>query len=240
MNTLSLLPAPPCVIADALGRKPATIDVRRVLIATSDTLWAGALRRICGMVFWGCQLRVHRTAAGALQSLAAEEADLVITGLAFPDRDGLTVLERLRVRTRLLLVVSDRKDDWALMMLRTARFDGFFDPQEDDGAVLPEVLSRLAAGEAYISLSVKRRILAPRLDSALSERLTEAELKVFRQIADGSSNVEAAAELGMSEQTLKTHRRNIMGKLGVASSAKLVCEAMRLGILRDEPAPRVA
>ncbi|MGH7946662.1 MAG: LuxR C-terminal-related transcriptional regulator [Opitutaceae bacterium] len=205
--------------------------VRRIIVVTNDTLWAGALCRICGDVFFGCDVGVHRTAGAALESLAAETADLVITGLTFPDADGLTVLDPFRRRCRLLLIVSSRKDDWTMMTLRTARFDGFFDPHDDDLAVLERVLPRIAAGDAYFSLSVKDRLLAPKLASMLTEKLTAMEMKVFKVIGDGRTNAEAASELGMREMTVGTHRQNIRNKLGVRSTAKLVFEAVRLGIV---------
>ncbi|MGH8016887.1 MAG: response regulator transcription factor [Opitutaceae bacterium] len=227
----SLLPAPSCLIA---ANAPIVVSaklVRRIVVAANDTLWAGALCRICDAVFFACDVGVHRTAGAALESLAAEAADLVIMGLTFPDIDGLAVLDLFRRRCRLLLIVSPRKDDWTMMLLRTARFDGFFDPHDDDLAVLERVLPRIAAGDAYFSLSVKDRLLVPKLDSVLSRLLTDKELTVFAQLAEGSSDAEAASKLGLSLHTVKTHRRNIMGKLSVNSAAKLVREAVRLGFL---------
>ena len=54
-------------------------------------------------------------------------------------------------------------------------------------------------------------------------------------IGDGSDDREAATRLGLSVATVTTHRRNIMRKLDVPSSAKLVREAVRLGVVRIGP-----
>jgi DNA-binding NarL/FixJ family response regulator len=74
-----------------------------------------------------------------------------------------------------------------------------------------------------------------RTAGVIAPRLTPAELQVFCVIGDGSDDREAAARLGLSKATVTTHRRNIMRKLGVSSSAKLVREAVRLGVVRIGP-----
>src|SRR6185436_15677863 len=70
-------------------------------------------------------------------------------------------------------------------------------------------------------------------------RLTPGEVQVFCVIGDGSDNAEAAERLGLSEATVQTCRRNIMRKLDVPTSAKLVREAVRLGVVRITPDGKV-
>lgn len=235
MSTPScILPAPSCVFFDQMPRENPATDVRRIVIAVHDTIWPHALRRICHNVFPRAECEEHRTAAAALESLADKPADLTITGLVFPDVDGLTVLDRIRPRSRRLLIVSGRKDDWTIMTLRSARFDGFFDPEADDLAVLEQSLPWLAKGASYYSLSVQPRLLAAIMASVLAETLTTRELEVLRVIGDGSSNVEAARKLKITQRTVEMHRENIREKLGVSSSARLVWEAVRLGVVRPD------
>src|SRR3546814_17858523 len=60
--------------------------------------------------------------------------------------------------------------------------------------------------------------------------LTRRELEVLPLVVSGLLNKQAAAELGISEVTLQSHRRNVMRKMAAASLADLVRMAERLGI----------
>ena len=70
--------------------------------------------------------------------------------------------------------------------------------------------------------------------------LTPGELRVLRVIGTGENNAEAAAVLGLSEATVQTHRRNIMRKLKVTTSTKMVQESLRLGLAYIDPPRPVA
>ncbi len=59
-------------------------------------------------------------------------------------------------------------------------------------------------------------------------KLTPAERRVFDRVIDGQRNKQIAHELGVTERTVKAHRKSIMGKLGVTSIAALVKLAIRL------------
>ena len=64
--------------------------------------------------------------------------------------------------------------------------------------------------------------------------LTPREQEVLRLVVSGLLNKQAAAELGISEKTIKVHRARIMEKMGVESFAALVLMAERIGVV---PAP---
>jgi DNA-binding CsgD family transcriptional regulator len=62
-------------------------------------------------------------------------------------------------------------------------------------------------------------------------RLTEREAEVLRQLARGRTYAQAAAELGMSAQTVGTHVKSAYRKLDVHSAAAAVMQAVRLGLI---------
>ncbi len=84
------------------------------------------------------------------------------------------------------------------------------------------------------ALAQDRETRSARADlSALRQRyieLTPREREVLPLVVSGLLNKQAAAELGISEVTLETHRRNVMQKMSAASFADLVRIAERLGV----------
>lgn len=220
----------------AVGEPLPLAGGSRIVVAKWDGLYAEALRAACAQAFPDASVTICRRGEEALQALRAQAADLVLTGLTFVDLDGIDVLaqigrERLAAR---VLVVSGRKDERSMHALRAARFDGFFDPFTESIETLVAALRQVAAGRGYISPSLRRQ-LTGRAPEMLGLRLTPGELQVFCVIGDGSDDAEAAQRLGLTASTVRTYRRNIMHKLDVPSSAKLVREAVRLGVVRITP-----
>lgn len=224
----------------AVGEPLPLTNGSRIVVAKWDGLYAEALRAACAQAFPEAAVTVCRRADETLRALRAQPADLVLTGLTFVDLDGVDVLEHIareRLATR-VLVVSGRKDERSMQALRTVRFDSFFDPFAESLETLADALRQVAEGRGYISPSLRRQ-LTGRPTEMLGQRLTPGQLQVLCVIGDGSDNAEAAERLGLSESTVQTHRRNIMRKLGVPTSAKLVREAVRLGVVRITPAGKV-
>lgn len=62
------------------------------------------------------------------------------------------------------------------------------------------------------------------------ESLTSTEREIIRLVADGKSNVEAAAILGLSPRTVETYRLRLMRKLGIEGLSSLIKYAIRSGI----------
>ncbi len=70
------------------------------------------------------------------------------------------------------------------------------------------------------------------IDEDEEVKLTDREIEVMQKIAEGLSSKEAAANLGISETTVNTHRRNIMAKLDLPSATHLVRYAIKHGYER--------
>lgn len=218
----------------SVGEALEPSEIGRVIIAKRDRLCAETLRAACAREFPAAQIAVWREAEPALESLRGRAADFALLGLSFAHSDGLDLLATINREhlARRVVLVSGRKDERTLQLLHGARFDGFLDPLEEGVAEVDVMLRQVTAGQGYLSRSLVRHMIERRRGGVLMPRLSPAELHVLIAIGDGSDDAEAAAQLGLAESTVQTHRRNIMRKLGIGRSAKLVREAVRLGVVR--------
>ncbi len=223
-----------------LARKPAIARslpwswVSRVAVVLWGRTYAEALRSVCCQAFPKAEITAYDCAADVLVALRTQPADLLLQTLVFPDMDGLELLrlvtqEKLAAR---VLVVSRRRDEQCLYALRNARFDGIVDSLDSGVETLMEALHLVAAGHPYVSPAFREILVDRTAPSPLWHQFTPAEIRILTVIGDGSDDHEAAALLHLSALTVQTHRRNIMHKLGVTSSAKLVREAIRLGMVQ--------
>ncbi len=176
-----------------------------------------------------------QTAQSALDALHTEQAQLGIFGLTFPDLDGLDLIRRAlaeRIVFR-VLVVSSRQDERVRQLMRPGRVDGFFDDERGGFDELVQAVGTVAAGKCYFSREVlsptpTERVPKPTLTQLFTARLFE----VLAVIADGCDDRTAADRLGLGVSTVHTHRKRIMGKLGVRTRPELVTECARRGVMR--------
>lgn len=215
--------------------------VSRVVVAQWGRTYAEALQTICAQAFPRATVVGFGTGREVLASLRDEPADLLLLALNFPDLDGLDLLSCIAAEklARRVLVATHRREEHSLLALRDARFDGLLDTLEESVPALTHALHLVAAGGVYVSPAFRSQIIDRDSLGVLSQKLTAAEIRVLAAIGDGSTNSEASALLGLRDSTVQTHRRNIMHKLGIPSSAKLVREAIRLGVVRITAEGRV-
>ena len=156
-----------------------------------------------------------------------------------PNVDGVAATAEICRRTsaKVLVLTMYDVDDHVYDALR-AGASGFLlkDVRRDD---LVRAVRLVAAGESLLAPSVTRRLIEdvvrrgtprPRCAERLGE-LTEREVDTLRQVARGLSNAEIAAELVVSEHTVKTHVSNVLTKLGLRDRAQAVVFAYESGLI---------
>ena len=181
----------------------------------------------------------------ALDQVAALAPDVVLMDIRMPGMDGIEATRRIVAQhpaSRVLVLTTFDVDDLAFAALRAGAAGFLLKSARPDELV--EAIRTVAAGTSVVAPRVLRRMLdlfAPHLPAAgdpeppggLDPRLatlTPRELDVLRLIAEGASNLEIAAELVVSEATVKTHVGNVFAKLGARDRVQAVIIAYECGL----------
>jgi DNA-binding NarL/FixJ family response regulator len=182
----------------------------------------------------------------AVRLTAELDPDIVLMDVRMPGVDGIEATSRIvgqGLRSRVIILTTFDLDEYAFAGLR-AGASGFLlkDVLPND---LLSGIRAVATGDAVISPSVTRRLLdsfAHRLPGpngsdqtpadARLDLLTAREREVLVELARGCSNAEIAAELVLSEATVKTHVRRILAKLQLRDRVQAVVFAYDIGLAR--------
>ena len=168
--------------------------------------------------------------AHAVELARALRPDVVLMDLRMPRLDGVSAIRRLRelgIAARVLVLTTFDTDSEVLPAVE-AGATGYLlkDAPIDD---LKRAVEASARGESVLSPTVATRLMHQVRDpgSPISDR----EREVLSLIAQGRSNREVAAELFISEATVKTHLLHVYGKLGVNDRAAAVAVGFQRGLL---------
>jgi DNA-binding NarL/FixJ family response regulator len=168
----------------------------------------------------------------------ALKPDVVVMDIRMPVVDGVAATTAIRAANGPpVLVLTTFEDEEILANSLRAGAAGFLlkgVPAED----LQRAVRAVAAGDSWLDPAVTGRVLTayrlttPRQTTPAHQPLTPRERDVLVQIAAGLSNAEIAAELTLSEGTVKTHVGHLFAKLGLRDRAAAVVFAFDHGIVQ--------
>jgi DNA-binding NarL/FixJ family response regulator len=211
----------------------------RVLIADDQALVRAGFKMILGAE---PDLEVAGEACDGDQAVAMAarlEPDVVLMDIRMPGIDGIEATRRIVAAAgavRVLMLTTFDLNEYVYEALR-AGASGFL--LKD---VPPEQLVAgiriVAEGEALLAPSITRRLIqefaqvvpTPTEPPRGLAELTARELEVFKLVARGLSNAEIAAELVVSETTVKTHVARMLMKLGLRDRVQAVVLAYESGV----------
>jgi DNA-binding NarL/FixJ family response regulator len=204
-------------------------DVVRLVIVDDHPVVRDGLK---GMLDQDDRLDVVGEAGGgheALAVVAATDPDLVLMDLRMPDGDGVSAIRQLRKaspdRPR-ILVLTTYDTDRDIHTAIDAGADGYLLKATPRAELIDAVL-RAAAGQSVLAPAAARSLV----DRTREDHLTDREIEVLGAIARGGTNREVAAELLISEATVKTHLLRLYAKLGVRDRASAVRVAFQKGLI---------
>lgn len=198
-------------------------------------MFCEAVQKACTREF-GYEV-VGATASGrkALAILEAKRPDVVILDLSLPDIDGFEVMEAaLRTLPSVrILVLSAYADGYMIARAERAGAHGFIDKRSSLVAVLRDALESLATGRNYwppAIWAVKRRWQQGTRECV--NVLSRREQEILSHVGRGLDDAEIAQRMSISRNTAKTHRRNLLRKLSLKSTPKLIAFSIERGFAR--------
>ena len=170
--------------------------------------------------------------AEAVDAVERLQPDVVLMDMVMPGVDGLSAIRRLlelRPETRIVVLTSYADEDQVVPAVRAGAAGYLL--KDVQPAELAAAIRTVAAGGALLAPAVTARVLREVVGGGAPDPgLTAREREVLGLLARGLTNRQIAAELVLSEKTVKTHVSNILGKLGVADRTQAALYAVREGV----------
>ena len=210
----------------------------RVVLADDHDMFRTALRQLLEE---NGPLRVVGEAAtgeGAVTQVREQAPDVVVMDLAMPGLGGVEatrlIIDEAPHTSVVVLTVSEEASDVVDAIVAGAC--GYL----LKSASIEELIAGIraaAAGDALISPGIAGRLLTHVREQAVpaspwpSTQLSARELDVLKLVAEGKDNAEIAAELFISQKTVKNHISNILMKLQISNRIQAAVYAVRRGIV---------
>jgi DNA-binding NarL/FixJ family response regulator len=213
----------------------------RVVLADDQRLVRESLATLLGLLD-GIELVASAADGEEAIALAAEHRpQVVLMDLKMPRLDGIAATRRLRAEqpdVRVIALTTFADDQSVLGALR-AGARGYL-TKDAGGEDIRSAIIGVAAGEAALDPAVQHHVVAAlaerssadgdREAESLPDDLTPREAEVLALIAAGLTNAEIAAELVVSQTTVKSHINHLFSKAGLRDRAQAVNYAYRTGI----------
>jgi DNA-binding NarL/FixJ family response regulator len=168
-----------------------------------------------------------------------DRPDLVLMDIRMPRLDGIAATRKLIEHdpaVRVLVVTTFDADQYVFEALR-AGASGFI-LKDSSPEQLVAAVRLIAAGDALLAPARTRRLIEtqvrpkPTVDSSLIGTLTDREREVLVLMARGLDNSQIAAELFISDATVRTHIGHVLSKLNSRSRVQAVVVAYESGLVR--------
>jgi DNA-binding NarL/FixJ family response regulator len=175
---------------------------------------------------------------GVVESCRTLRPDVVLLDLSLPDRSGLEIVADLHAElpdVRVIVVTMHADRVMANASLQSGA-RGFV-PKDSGMPELETALTRVMAGERYVSDRIPRRVVTHSTlpNSALGiSQLTPRQRVIVRLIGEGKRTVDIAEELGVTRTAITWHRVNIRKALGLESEWELLRYAILVRMSEEE------
>jgi DNA-binding NarL/FixJ family response regulator len=169
-----------------------------------------------------------RDGAEAIERFRALRPDVTLMDLQMPGMNGVAAITAIRAEhpcARIIVLTTYAGDVQAVRALKAGAIGYLL--KSSLRTELIDAIHNVHRGQRHVHRDVADEIARHVVDETLSDR----EIAILRLVAIGKANKQVAAELGLSEETVKGHLKSIFSKLDVADRTHAVTVAARRGII---------
>lgn len=172
----------------------------------------------------------HPDGEGAAAFVAKTNPDIVLLDIRMPGKDGVAALKEILAarpdqKVVMLTTVGTEEDVYQSL---TAGAKGYVMKDSAPGNIV-DAIRAVAEGRSYVPEEIRKLYE----DRSHAPELTPRELETLQLLAQGLSNREIAARLGVSENGAKVHLKHVNEKLGAKDRVDAVAIGLRKGILHS-------
>ena len=180
----------------------------------------------------------------AVEAVAEHVPDVVLMDLVLPlqpgteptDQGGVQATRRVRQispHTQVVVLTSFAQDELIFSAIKAGALSYLL--KDADAETVLNAIRAASRGEAILHPRIAQRLMAevttPSQHRDPAATLTAREVEVLRLIAQGRTNAEIAAELVITERTVKAHVSNLLGKLHLSDRTQAAVYAWREGLM---------
>lgn len=168
------------------------------------------------------------TGAEAIKCFCKYQPDITLMDLRLPDMSGVDAMIAILAKrsNARIIILTTYEGDVEIQRALTAGARSYI-LKSMSPAVIADIIRKVWVGKKSIPPAVAMHIAEHLSDEALTER----EIEVLRHVSAGNSNKIIAAELTLSEHTIKGHLKRILSKLGANDRTQAVTIALHRGLL---------
>ena len=214
----------------------------RVVLVDDQALFLEGLRTLMSRVTGIEVVAEAKSGDEAVALCRTHRPDVVLMDLRMPGMDGVAAtkaVRELKPAPQVLVLTTFDHDDDVFRALAAGAIGYLL--KDVSSELLVDAILRAARGESVLEPSVARKVVREfarlqekqkrRVEQPLREPLSQRELEVLEQLADGRSNKEIASHLRIAEGTVKNHMSQVLAKLGVLDRTQAALRAHELGLL---------
>jgi DNA-binding NarL/FixJ family response regulator len=164
----------------------------------------------------------------AIEGFREHRPDILLMDLQMPDLDGVEAIAAIRnefPQARIIVLTTYSGDVQALRAIKAGALGYLL-----KGMIRRELLDTIRSVHAGLK-RIPAEIALEIAEHVSQDELTDREIDVLKQVATGKANKEIGVQLGVSEETVKSHMRNILAKLGANDRTHAAMIAVRRGII---------
>ncbi len=203
-----------------------------VLLVDDHEIVLQGMKRIVERIPRAGTIITSLTGDDAIRQIESRPFDLCISDIELPGCSGFELIERIRAispETR-IIIYTMHEELWTIR--RLAESGAHAVVSKSSGVEeLRRALACVIAGEQYLDNRLLKLCRRAEHDGGGVCSLSRRETEVLQAIVKGYNTNEIANLLCLSDNTIETHRRNLLAKLNVHNVAELVVQAIRLGLV---------